>query len=313
MMENEKQVKLGNLQDMNIDELDILLQKQTKILSNKSFVNRLPDKGEKIRKLVARIEHVMSEKSKVQHDIENATELFEKMAVDADAQRLLTCDEEDTDDSMLRELVNREHIGKIVTEEKPSQYINTYDRIIKKTPSKSQTKKFHPNRTLNHSSINSHMKKSLPSNIHLKTVCERNENSDSVDSNEISSDKLNNKAQASIDTELLTIAEPKIDSPSRLPKHGYDESLQYKTSTNRRAVSIPIEESIKLMQEQKNKHDMLQAVQAAHRLTGKLVIPGLQGKSTVTFNPDIVPPSAYRHQDVHSDLDSDDEEPDYPD
>merc|ERR1711862_213397 len=131
MGENEKQVKLGNLQEMNTDELGILLKKQTKILSNKSFVNHLPDKGEKIRNLVARIEHVMSEKSKVGHDVENATELFEKMAVDAYTQRLPCDEEEDVDDNMLLELVNREHVGKIIREEKPSQYINTYDRIIK--------------------------------------------------------------------------------------------------------------------------------------------------------------------------------------
>jgi len=327
MMKNEKQVKLGNLHDLSVEELELLLEKQKKILKNSGFVNRLPDKGEKIRNLVARIEHVLAEKPQHMNEVDDTAEMFERMAVNAGRQRQAGQQQEEDDtqeDSRLREYVNTEHQGKVIIEAKPSQYVNSYDRVIKRTPPSSKpTKTFHANRTLKHTSIDTD-RRSLNSSLNLQTVSEQNESSNINESNNA---RLDNAVQSDATTEPISDSIPGTVAgsmfrqgyhPSVFPKHGYDECLTYKSGTNltdRRAVSITIEESVKLMEAQKSKHDSLQAVQAALRLSGKLTIPGLHTHSTrVSFNPDVVPVMSYREtEDVRSDVDSDDEVQDYPD
>ena len=98
-----------------------------------------------MQNLIARIEHVLAERK----NVEDAADLFQNLAVRADSSRRFASEGEDDDSSILKEIVNREHQGKMVVDESQGdgKYINTYDRILKrKGNSEQQEQKFYPNR-----------------------------------------------------------------------------------------------------------------------------------------------------------------------
>ncbi|CAK9806248.1 DNA-directed RNA polymerase II subunit GRINL1A [Anthophora quadrimaculata] len=75
VMKREKQGYIENLAKMQKFELEELLERQNKILSNKAFVLKLPDKGEKIKafrdKILTELKH--------KNEIENAANLLSRL------------------------------------------------------------------------------------------------------------------------------------------------------------------------------------------------------------------------------------------
>ncbi|CAK9800248.1 DNA-directed RNA polymerase II subunit GRINL1A [Anthophora plagiata] len=74
-MKREKQGYIENLAKMQKFELEELLERQNKILSNKTFVLKLPDKGEKIKAFYDKILRELKHKN----EIENAANLLSRL------------------------------------------------------------------------------------------------------------------------------------------------------------------------------------------------------------------------------------------
>ncbi|KAL8613424.1 hypothetical protein ACOMHN_057144 [Nucella lapillus] len=61
-MKGEKQVQLGNLDNMTVQQLQELLDRQQKLLSKQRFLLTLPDGGQKVKEFAAKLQHMISQR-----------------------------------------------------------------------------------------------------------------------------------------------------------------------------------------------------------------------------------------------------------
>ena len=116
----------------------------------RKFVKKLPDKGEKIKKLVERLETILSQRKQV----DKTADLFQQMALSAESARRnqtgnVDEDEsgEDEDKDPLKAMAHRcESNIKVKDKRDQRQFINSYEKVIRKAEGKPQKPKFMPHR-----------------------------------------------------------------------------------------------------------------------------------------------------------------------
>ena len=114
-------------------------------------MSKLPDKGQKMKKLIEKIENILQYSDKTDH----TSELFEKMAIDAEItsrkrsekptnnetemivedQQVSQFVEDNLEESAIRNMANRLEESKQVLDERTNdkQFVNNYAKVISKS------------------------------------------------------------------------------------------------------------------------------------------------------------------------------------
>jgi hypothetical protein len=116
------------------EDLDALLLKQQSLLKNRRCVERLPDKGEKIRRLIAKIQDELQlRKSRM----DDAAEGLSRMVINGSNHRATNVSEYED-----KELADQ--LGRVInTGQREKVYVNCYDRVMSRAeqePCKRQSK-----------------------------------------------------------------------------------------------------------------------------------------------------------------------------
>ncbi|XP_077989616.1 uncharacterized protein LOC144443893 [Glandiceps talaboti] len=134
----DRQGELGNLSKKTRIELVDLLCRQDKLLGNMKFLQKLPDKGEKIRKFADKLKQLIAEKEQ----IERTSELFASMKIGSSTVTELDSDdddeeEENADDTVKDRVMVSESLPSLsdgMSSERTENVIagNQYESIVKK-------------------------------------------------------------------------------------------------------------------------------------------------------------------------------------
>eukprot|EP00914_Ancora_sagittata_P017028 GHVO01033642.1.p1 GENE.GHVO01033642.1~~GHVO01033642.1.p1 ORF type:complete len:287 (-),score=45.88 GHVO01033642.1:12-872(-) len=271
---NEKQGHLGDLNKKSDAELRELLQRQEGIMkTQRHILINLPDKGAKVQKMIDHLKEILSSR---EHQVEDATDLFERLSMSADDQNRSRTS--NIDDKILRGIVNIPPEAATTIQD---NRINAYEQVISRKMEKKS------NFTTNHSIKAQHM-------------------------SELSENSLLGKPELK---ETLTVKSPgktlqqqPKDDTLKL-KYRYDDSLEndVHTTKHHKVIGIDVREAIDLQMKQKKHLEDLQIKEASQKLADRFKV------NMTSFNPDSQ--SQYRNPEENSDeIDSDDDnaQHDYP-
>lgn len=127
-----KQGYMGDLEAKTKVELTELLRRQERLLANKKFIQKLPDKGKKISDLTGKLQILIAQKQ----DVDNTVSMFDRLQIHTPG---------DTDDEdPLKMVINRGV--------KEKQFVNTYQKVIaaekKSTQHTKEKDMFKPNKSI---------------------------------------------------------------------------------------------------------------------------------------------------------------------
>ncbi|XP_041370755.1 DNA-directed RNA polymerase II subunit GRINL1A-like [Gigantopelta aegis] len=324
MAAREKQGYLGNLDEKTLPELKELLQRQQKILLKTQFVANLPDKGEKIKKFIQKLTHLINQRTE-SSNIAPSTQpvavvkpsafesLRDKSTITPHTADGHACVEKEQDmmdiaDDLSREFeriaVSTEHAGKENHNSNESgTYVNSYKRVILKADQREKRTVFKPSSTLKISDINK-----LPDHYKCKSRFKQQQEN-----------QMQTESSSAVDTfeKYSSVVFPHHRYVVRMDMNSTDGQTNPAQSrvADESAVNLPhyqfnstkmisIEESIKLVDEQRKKQEEIQTRHAADRLAAQLHI------KMDNYNPEGTD-MKYRKEDSNTDSDDEPEQTGY--
>ncbi|XP_070573333.1 DNA-directed RNA polymerase II subunit GRINL1A-like [Ptychodera flava] len=261
-----KQGELGNLENLTVPELTDLLKRQEKLLANEKFLQKLSDKGHKIRIFAERLQLMIKKRQQV----EQAAELFEKMKIDQEnfpgVKNQLDSDDDEDDDITESKEPDVDSKGIEKTDSDSASNSNCHEIEGRTLPEKSAMDNYRGKPVKKISEFKKRMSTQpgiQPGNPFLKTQTQKKDvfrPSKTLRSNKLPDDivkpeplpmKLSSDIQRDKVEEISAVMPPKI-------KHVDGSQL------------LEISESILLEQEQQKKYEELCAKQAAERLARRM-------------------------------------------
>ncbi|CAH1797001.1 unnamed protein product [Owenia fusiformis] len=305
--DTEKQGYLGNLENHTKTQLEELLKRQQKLLNNKSFINKLPDRGKKIRTFAEQLQ----QKIKELEVVDQTASLFTQMKIRPETNI--------EDDDPLKQMLNPRIKEKQINYE--SDESNSYAKVIQKIDSVEPKTHYRAYQTIKAKNISEIPKDKLPSQspsvkdncviMETNTISRKLKNKGKL-TTILESDSPIGQPVETIDNRTVLSKDIPDDVKTDKSKGASKKTIQYEgvlayrpKGTHESSITLSMEESLNLQKEQAKKQQTLQAIQASERLAQTV------GVKMQPYNPEgntITQSYRDNKSGMSDDTDSDDDE-----